>query len=60
LNVKYVRLSCVIALAPLAIAKTSTTNTEAEANLFNMLVLLHALGIRMRAGTSAAVEGVRG
>src|SRR5688572_7624671 len=38
LNVKYVRLSYVKALAPLAITWTSTTNTEAENNLFNMLV----------------------
>ena len=40
LNVKYVRLSeYVNALAPLA-APTSTTNTEVEISLFNMLVLL--------------------
>jgi hypothetical protein len=39
LNVNNVRLSDVIALAPLAVQKTSTTNTEAEViNLF-MLVL---------------------
>jgi hypothetical protein len=40
LNVKYVRLSDVNALAPLAAPKTSTTNTEVEMSLFNMLVLL--------------------
>jgi hypothetical protein len=40
LNVNNVRLSDVIALAPLAVQKTSTTNTEADViNLF-MLVLL--------------------
>jgi hypothetical protein len=39
LKVKYVRLSDVKALAPLA-APTSTTNTEAVMSLFNMLVLL--------------------
>jgi hypothetical protein len=39
LNVKYVRLSDVIASAPLAIW-TSTTNTEADINLFNMLAFL--------------------
>jgi hypothetical protein len=38
LNVKYVRLSNVSASAPLAMRWTSTTNTEAENNLFNMLV----------------------
>jgi hypothetical protein len=37
--VKYVRLSDVNALAPLA-DPTSTTNTEAVMSLFNMLVLL--------------------
>jgi hypothetical protein len=36
LNVKYVRLSDVNALAPLA-APTSTTNTEVAMSLFNML-----------------------
>src|SRR5215510_10036652 len=56
LNVKYVRLSDVKALAPLAAAKTSTTNTEAEANLLTMLVLLAPRGFKMPAETSTAVE----
>jgi hypothetical protein len=59
LNVKYVRLSDVKALAPLASAQTSTTNTDAEANLFTMLVLLPTTGYKMPADNSAAVEDAR-
>jgi hypothetical protein len=53
LNVKYVRLSDVDvnALAPLA-APTSTTNTEVEMSLFNMLVLPVGTGGKMPAHSS--------
>jgi hypothetical protein len=47
--VKYVLLSDVNALAPLASAQTSTTNTDAEVNLFTMLVLLPVIGFKMPA-----------
>jgi hypothetical protein len=56
LNVKYVLLSDVNALAPLASAQTSTTNTDAEVNLFTMLVLLATMGYKMPADWKRSSE----